>query len=265
MKIVLFDMDGTLTPARKKIEQKMVDVLTKLQKAGFKVCIVSGSDMNYIEEQCYLLFSDINFDHTAVGWYPCNGTKKYIFTNQNKKECCYENNMKEKLGNYEYNDIIRVLLDSQIAIKYSLGTGTMPLSGTFIQYRGSMLNWCPIGRDASEADRIQWVSIDKKNDVRKRMLDRLNSFPVFDKLDIKLGGETSFDIYPKGWDKTFVLNNFKKEDTIYFIGDRCQDDGNDKELYDALKLRDAGDSFKTSGPSKTITIINKDILQHSDQ
>ena len=261
MKVCLFDMDGTLTPARKKINIEMVRVLIKLQNAGFKIGVVSGSDMEYIEEQCNLLFEDFTFDHTNVLWYPCNGTKHYTFNRSGKKVIHYENNMKEKLGSYAYNDVIRILLDSQISIRYSLGAKTMPLSGTFIQYRGSMINWCPIGRDASEEERKEWVEIDKEYNVRLRMLDRLSAFPVFHSLSTRLGGETSFDIYPEGWDKTYALKNFSEKDELYFIGDRCEKNGNDKEIYDIIKTREAGQSFKTNGPEETISIIESKILQ----
>ena len=38
-------------------------------------------------------------------------------------------------------------------------------------------------------------------------------------LMIALGGETSFDIYPIGWDKTYAMKHFKGY-KIYFIGSR---------------------------------------------
>ena len=46
-----------------------------------------------------------------------------------------------------------------------------------------------------------------------------------------MGGDTSFDIYPEGWDKTYAFKNFKDYDKIYFVGDRCGPDGNDFEIF----------------------------------
>ena len=57
-----------------------------------------------------------------------------------------------------------------------------------------------------------------------------------------------------------MLKNFQENEAVYFVGDKCDNLGNDKELYDAIKLRSNGESFKTSGPSKTIQIIEKLIL-----
>ena len=53
-------------------------------------------------------------------------------------------------------------------------------------------------------------------------------------LKVKYGGDTSFDIFPFGWDKTYVLDKtetFSDYDKIWFIGDRCNPDGNDYEIF----------------------------------
>ena len=49
--IVLFDVDGTLTPARKQMENHMVETLAKLKASGVSVGVVSGSDYKKIAEQ----------------------------------------------------------------------------------------------------------------------------------------------------------------------------------------------------------------------
>jgi hydroxymethylpyrimidine pyrophosphatase-like HAD family hydrolase len=49
--IALFDVDGTLTPARDKIEQPMMDCLKRVTETGVTCGIVSGSDLNKLLEQ----------------------------------------------------------------------------------------------------------------------------------------------------------------------------------------------------------------------
>ena len=119
-----------------------------------------------------------------------------------------------------------------------------------------MINWCPIGRNASHADRSRWKALDSKYKIRESLLDSYFRAPIYENVEVKLGGSTSFDIYPKGWDKSLVLKSFNEEDTIWFIGDKCQKNGNDKELYDAIKERDSKKSFETKNPQQTIEIIN---------
>ena len=45
---LLFDMDGTLTPARKAMTIDVAEKLFKLHKSGIEFGIISGSGMNYI-------------------------------------------------------------------------------------------------------------------------------------------------------------------------------------------------------------------------
>lgn len=245
-------MDGTLTPPRKKMNYDILNSLEKLQKSGFEIGILSGSDLDYINEQCHLIFDIGPIDPEKMLFFPCNGTKNYTFKNGNfiLKE---ELNMRNYLGIQRYNNLIKVLLDSQTAVRYSLGAGSLPLSGTFIQYRGSMINWCPIGRDATSEDRETWVEIDNKHKIRDAMLRRLFSNPEFHDITIKKGGETSFDIFPNGWNKSYVWKYFQPDDTVYFIGDKCTPEGNDYEAF--IKAGERG--FKTSDPQQTIKIISE--------
>ena len=264
MKIALFDMDGTLTKPRGKINQRMVKTLSDLQKKGFRVGIVSGSDINYITDQCDLLFDDMTFDHTAALWFPCNGTKRYRY-GISGAHCVYDHNMIDYLGQKKYKHLIMSCLKLQ---NYILWTTDCPITGTFFDYRGSMLNWCPIGRKSSQKEREAWKEIDSQNKVRKKwkkyLLQELKQQGIVD-LTVKLGGDTSFDIFPNGWDKSFILSQFDKSDDIYFVGDKCDPSGNDFELYEAINHRNAGRAFVTDCPIKTINIIRNNILVNSDQ
>ena len=122
----------------------------------------------------------------------------------------------------------------------------IPLTGHFFDYRGSTLNWCPIGRNASPEDRKKWQEMDIDNKIRKPFLKQLKVLTYEHvshlgdlrasdvELKVKYGGDTSFDIFPFGWDKTYVLDKtetFSDYDKIWFIGDRCNPDGNDYEIF----------------------------------
>ena len=72
-------------------------------------------------------------------------------------------------------------------------------------------------------------------------------------LQSNLGGETSFDIFPVGWDKTYALSHFP-DSKIWFLGDRCGDNGNDKEIFDALQPEC---SFWVDGTQHTKEILEE--------
>ena len=264
MKIVLFDMDGTLTAPRKKINMSTCRMIGQLQDAGIQVGIVTGSDMEYIREQCSLFWDMSPVDPSKICFFPCNGTKFYHYETANSDiKIIHQCNMKNELGVESFNSIVYALFGIQQGLQYAQWGKNMPLAGKFVDYRGSMINYCPIGRSANSTERAQWVEVDTKYDIRRNMLQGIMSSPVFDNVTVKLGGDTSFDIYPHGWDKTYVMRHLKymsDNPDVYFIGDRCEEGGNDKELYDVILDQNDDRAFQTSGPLETINIIKEFIL-----
>lgn len=265
MRIVLFDMDGTLTPARREMNWEMVDALYNLQSSGFEIGIVSGSDLQYIKQQCNVLFDLTQVNCSKIHWLPCNGTKYFKYTrfddvNVDFKKI-YEHNMRQHLGEKKWRRLVQLLINLQNSM--TRVHRKIPLTGTFIDYRGSTVNWCPIGRSADHADRESWEALNKDNSIRELWLhlakEGLQSANLKDVV-IKYGGDTSFDIYPRGWDKTFSFKNFSDYEKVYFVGDRCTPTGNDFEAY---KL--AGDlGFETTSPEQTIKIISHIIEKNKE-
>ena len=68
-----------------------------------------------------------------------------------------------------------------------------------------------------------------------------------------LGGSTSIDIYPCGWDKTHSLKHYTDE-VCWFVGDKCTNSGNDRTIYE--KLNKLNRAFQTTGPKNTLDIID---------
>ena len=253
-KLFLFDMDGTITPARKRMDYNMVSHLSFLQKNGWDIGIITGSDMNYVKQQCNILFDLSPVDCSAIHFLPCNGTKYY----KNFKKV-WEYSMVEELGMKVIKDLMKTLLYCQQNL---IGLyPEVPLTGNFIQMRGPVLNWCPIGRNASDEQRKEWVKLDNKRHVRETFLLDLREKIEKEKITVKLGGETSFDIYPKGWNKTFPIEKipFTAYNKVYFAGDRCFENGNDEELFNLLQEKKDCMSFSVAGPKETIKLIKETI------
>ena len=256
--IVLFDMDGTLTPCREKIAYPMIAALRALSE-HCKIGIVSGSDLDYIMQQCASLFDIGGISLNDIDILPCNGTKFYKWK-KNKFEITHNNDMNGALtdGNQnKYQALIRKVLEFQNhAAQFHLAETT--LTGTFLQYRGSMLNWCFVGRDADHTVRNEFVKIDQEKNIRKSYKAELDIFLEEKGIAVTtaLGGKTSIDIYPHGWDKTFALQYYPGWN-VYFVGDACHEGGNDWHIYQALKDldRNIDMSYQTTGPDHTIKII----------
>ena len=256
-KIVLFDMDGTLTESRQKFDSReLEDALYRLTNKGVHIGIITGSDENYLREQMGEMLEKSSCRY-KMHLMPCNGTKYFkppSFATQDFIKT-YEVSMKEDMGSTDYNNLIKQLIYSQAdASNYKI-----PLTGHFINCRGSLINWCPIGRNATTEDRNKFMEIDRADDLRLKVIEELKEVlslqDLLSKVTIKLGGDTSFDIYPKGWDKTHGLRHFPNWE-IWFVGDRCYENGNDYEIYQSCGER----AYKTSGPEDTVRIID-DILE----
>jgi len=251
--VVLFDMDGTLTPARKKVEANIVSKLKELSRYA-EIGIVTGSDLPYLKEQCFDIWNRFDgCNPTKITLLPCNGTKRLTWVDGEFK-LTDSVDMRDHIGTVMYNKLIEKLVDVQsYFIRYTMPV--YPLTGTFISYRGSLLNYCPIGRDANHSDRKKFTDLDETNLIRSRLLDRLaTTFKEGnDILEMRLGGETSIDIFPTGWDKSFALRYFEGYD-VHFVGDRCQKGGNDFDIYNVMMR---GNKHSTTGPDNTALIIDK--------
>ena len=251
--IVMFDMDGTLTAPRDFFNEGLLGQhLYNLTNTGVHIGIITGSDEDYLRQQMGS-FIQSSSSRYKIHLLPCNGTK-YLkppeFANQDYK-LIHEVSMEQELGTKKYRELICELVYSQVDMCL---TGA-PLTGHFINCRGSTINWCPIGRNANKQQREEFIKLDNETKIRSRVLSELRAMlklkEINNKVTIKLGGDTSFDIYPTGWDKTYGLKHFNGWD-VWFVGDRCYPNGNDYEIYEAC----IGQSYITDGPEHTQEIID---------
>lgn len=239
--IALFDVDQTLTPARKTIEKAMIETLDKCHARGIAIGIVSGSDLNKIKEQ---VGEDIvqraDFTFSENGLYALR--KGQFFSQKSIKDYMGEDRLK-KLINY----CLHYIADLDIPIK----------RGTFIEYRTGMINISPIGRNCSREERDEFEQYDHKTNVRKTFVEKLRT-EFGDDLTFSIGGQISFDVFPKGWDKSYCLQFVEKDfDELHFFGDKCQPGGNDHEIF--ADSRTIGHEVRT--PDDTIDILNELFLQ----
>jgi len=252
--IVLFDMDGTLTPAREKADIPIAVALSELARIS-TVGIVTGSQYEYLVEQCgTILNSIVGPDLSKILLFPCNGGQYYEWSNTNWR-LISDKNMRSHFGEKKFNDIIKsCICILNATLEEHDGWN---LTGPFVEYRGPMINLCFPGRQANKKDRKLFEHIDQEKNIRNLALRRLIGKMQFDNIEgveLKLGGNTSIDIFPTGWDKTLALEHLN-EYTVWFVGDRCTGSGNDKEIYDHAKQYNRG--YETKGPAQTIEIINE--------
>ncbi|CAI2165074.1 9745_t:CDS:2 [Funneliformis geosporum] len=203
--IVLFDVDGTLTPARRKITPEIAEILKVLKK---KVVIgfVGGSDISKQQEQLGQNAID-EFDFA----FSENGLTAYRLGKQLASQ-----SFLDWIGEEKYSKLANFIL------KYIANLDLPKKRGTFIEFRNGMINVSPIGRNCSIEERNEFEAYDKIHNIRPKFVQALkNAFPDY---------SLTFSI---GWDKTYCLEHLESEGfkNIYFFGDKTYEGGNDYEIY----------------------------------
>lgn len=255
-KIALFDMDGTLTAPRKHIGPDMIKALLDLSEKC-QIGIVSGSDLGLIKEQVLDHLPDDLKSRTTL--FPCNGTQVYVYTLGDYKQAYYVD-MIDEIGINNFFELYEFLLKQQAVIFDD--NPDIKIRGNFIENRGSILNYCIPGRSSLAEDRKNFGYIDLTRGIRSQVLTRVKTFIKRKDMNLSasIGGQTSIDIFPKGWDKTYVINHIFDYDVITFIGDKCEGSGNDKELYNLQNRLDNLTCFKTNSEEVTISLIYGELM-----
>ena len=216
MKLILFDVDGTLAESTLSISQQMIDILTVFKEDPYyELGIVGGGEyskiISQIGQENAHLFKYIFSENGLVSY---KGAE--LFHKNDIKNSISENIL-QKIINF----VLRYIADLELPYK----------RGSFVRFRTGMLYITPIGGDCSQEERNNFVEYDKIHDVRQTMIDALKK--EFPDISILLGGAIGLGIHPKGWDKSYIMQFINKEDydSIMFYGDRCTPDGNDYPLY----------------------------------
>jgi len=227
MKLLLFDVDGTLTIPRKKIEPEMVEMLQQMKhNEDVHLGFVGGSNVEKQLEQ----LGEENFD--LFYWrFSENGLLSYM-----DNICIHEESFVKTMGEQHFQHLINIML-------YVLSTIKCPVKrGTFIEYRNGMLNISPIGRACNQIEREEFEKYDNKHHLREHMIKKIqeqwddyisrNNLFELPKIKYSIGGQISVDVFPEGWDKTYCLQFVQEHyDEIHFFGDKTHEGGNDYEIY----------------------------------
>jgi phosphomannomutase len=253
MKALIFDMDGTLTPATERMSESVAEAIAAVPNY-YKKYLVSGSDFEKITNQIPETFLLSNFDKV----FACNGTSVYntnIDLDDETRPLAADLIHKvELLDHYSQADINHLI--SRL-LSIASESHTKAKTGTFVEWRESQINFSVVGRNCSTNQREDYVKWDKKSSERKKIVEKLyDEFQGWG-LGFNLGGQISIDITRKEWDKTYSFKHIaeKPKDCIFF-GDKIVKGGNDYEIALAC-----GKYYNVKSPKDTLKILNQHILQ----
>jgi phosphomannomutase len=223
----VFDVDGTLTPSRREINNVFK---WWFQENIQNYCFVTGSDRDKTIEQVGLdMFVGAKYS------FNCNGNDVNFYgrqthTNDWTLPVTARNWLEEKLEQSDFN--LR--------------------TGKHIEERPGMINFSVVGRNATMDERKQYVDWDENNLERLHIVAQFNF--RFPELVAMAGGETGIDIGPKGSDKSQVIKFIDDEELVFF-GDRMDPAGNDYPLKKIILDNDMGTCYNVKDYNETWDIL----------
>ncbi|XP_006002016.1 phosphomannomutase 1 isoform X2 [Latimeria chalumnae] len=216
--LCLFDVDGTLTPARQKIDPQL-DAFFQHLRRKVKIGVVGSSDYLKIAEQ---LGEGDDVVHKYDYVFAENGTVQF----KNGKLIT-----KQAIQNHLGEELLQELIN--FCLHYIALLKLPKKRGTFVEFRNGMINISPIGRSCTLEERIEFSEFDKKEKIREKFVAALQREFAGKGLKFTRGGMISFDIFPEGWDKRCCLDVLEGErfQTIHFFGNETSLGGNDYEIF----------------------------------
>lgn len=245
-KIIAFDLDGTLTESKQTITQEMADLLCNLS-LKVKIAIISGGAYHQFKRQLIpqIIASTCEKNFFNITLLPTSGSCRYEYNS--KIDDWYEvythpfsNNTKDRVV-AELNKILENKAEFEIPEEHF---------GTYLEDRGNQVTLSALGQEAPLQKKKLW---DPDASKRKKIKEALEK--AVPEIDANIGGTTSVDILPKGFDKAVGLKILLQDkemslEDMLFIGDAIFEGGND---YPPLQ---AGiESKLIKGPTETAEII----------
>jgi phosphomannomutase len=231
MDVYVFDIDGTLTPSRLRIDSEFEQFFINWME-GKKIVFVTGSDKAKTIEQ----IGDNIWNSADACLQSCSN---HIFEGGVET---YKIDWKPS------NELISFLEELLQETKYTIKTSN------HIEERIGLLNFSIVGRDCTQEQREAYYEWDSKSGERLQFAQQImDRFPG---IEASVGGQISIDIHPLGANKSqakaWILNNFGQESIIHFYGDKMSPGGNDYDLAKVLQQ-----------PHKTYSVTDwKDTMKH---
>lgn len=240
-KLVVFDMDGTLTPSKAPVRSDMVRVLSGLLRNKM-VAVIGGGRYEqfrwqFVEKAKFkkeLLKKLFLFPTSSTAFYRYRGGWKKVYAHELPAQT------KKKI----FHMFAAVFKD--IGYKHP-----QKIYGQIIEDRGTQVTFSAAGQKAPIKVKEEWK---KKNDRLRLRMAKLLAKKLPD-LEVRVGGLTSIDVTRKGIDKAYGIRQIEKVLKIkikdmLFIGDAIFPGGNDYAV-----VRAGVDYVKVRGPEDTKRVI----------
>lgn len=212
IKLIAFDLDGTLTQHKTKLSENHRRILQKLSER-YKLVMAGAGACRRIYEQMNCFPIDI-IGNYGMQYAQYNADKKDLDMIYDIQENCDRETCEEKV--------------THLRKKY----GFTEFAGDNVEYHNSGCITFPLlGTKAKQEDKL---AFDPDREKRRKFYDDV--VDTFSEYNVFVGGSSSFDMAPKPYNKYYALDKYCtergiKHDEVYFVGDDYGLGGNDESVY----------------------------------
>ena len=230
----IFDVDGTLTEPRARMDQSFIREFAEWS-INRQLFIATGSDFEKTKQQV---------PQSILSCF------QNIF-------CCMGNETRMSDGRLiEKSDfVIPDELDQDLQ-KILNESVYLNKTGNHIEFRTGMINFSTVGRNANKLERKEYNNWDAKHNERQSIANYINkNYPT---LNASVGGSISIDIIEEGRDKGQIINYLENQGAtkIVFVGDKCFPGGNDWGIVRELKKSNlAFEWYQVDSPKETLALL----------
>lgn len=219
-KLIVFDIDGTLTQSKLPLDNEMAELLSKLLRQR-KVAIISGAGFEQFKWQILEKLSEKSPKLDNLYLLPTDGTAFCVYKNgwQCESDPPLSQEDKEKIKKVFENIFEKSRLENPKEVY-----------GEIVEDRGAQLNFSALGQDAPIEIKENWDPDNKKRQkIVSTIKDSLSGF------SLRIGGTTSIEITKEGIDKAYGLKKLTAKlmapkESILYIGDKLIVGGNDEPI-----------------------------------
>lgn len=242
-KLIIFDLDGTLTESKSDMDEEMASLLGRLLKIKL-VAVIGGGKFEQFQNQFLFKLSVPAGLLKKLFLFPTTGTAFYR----------YNGNDWEKIYSQEFSPEEKEKIFSALDKTFSELNYQHPdkIYGEVIEDRGAEIAFSALGQDAPFEIKKKWSQ--ENLDTRSKIAEILKKY--LPDMEVKVTGLTSVDITRKGIDKVYSIEQIQKYlgvflDDMLFVGDAFFEGGNDEPV-----LRTGVSCFKVKGVEDTKKFIS---------
>ncbi len=241
-KLIVFDLDGTLTESKSDMDKETASLIGKLLEVK-QVAVIGGGRYELFQRQFLTRLSVSPELLKNLFLFPTTATAFYRYSGNGWQKVYSQELSKEEKGK-----ILSAFEKTFAELNYK---HPEKICGELIEDRGGEMAFSALGQDAPLELKEKWNQ--ENPDIRSKMEEVLQN--LLPDMEVKVTGLTSIDVTRKGIDKGYGLKQIEKylniplEDML-FVGDAFFHEGNDEAALNTGVL-----CFEVSGPEDTKKLI----------